>query len=171
MLRLILILLIPAILPAKTYDRYIQEHLKTATLNQSECGIPVSIQFAVAILESGGGRSELAKNTNNQFGIMAFADWGGDRAGKWRCYSDSHESFRDYAVFMHNNYINAVGKDWQHWAKHCTGYGGTSDYWIRVKNIVEFYNLEKYDEIKQCGFRRCAFTVAASFVKIVQWFY
>ena len=42
-------------------------------------GIPASITLAQGILESGSGKSELAVNSNNHFGIKCHSNWEGER--------------------------------------------------------------------------------------------
>lgn len=52
---------------------YIEKHKVIALSDMKECNILASIKLAQAILESNAGRSELAKATNNHFGIKALA--------------------------------------------------------------------------------------------------
>lgn len=56
---------------AMHYLKYIDTHADLAVANQRQYGIFASIQLAQALLESNAGRSKLARNTNNHFGIKA----------------------------------------------------------------------------------------------------
>ena len=51
------------------YQAYIETHLLKAQSLEQAYGVPVSIQFAQAIYESGAGRSNIAKQSCNHFGI------------------------------------------------------------------------------------------------------
>ena len=51
------------------YLAYINEWKETAIQQQADYGIPASITMAQALLESGAGKSELAVNAKNHFGI------------------------------------------------------------------------------------------------------
>ncbi|MCB0631072.1 MAG: glucosaminidase domain-containing protein [Saprospiraceae bacterium] len=52
---------------------YIEKHQRLALQDMRSTNILASIKLAQAILESGAGRSKLAKATNNHFGIKAVA--------------------------------------------------------------------------------------------------
>ena len=64
--------------------------------------------MAQAIKESGFGCSELAKATNNQFGIKCHAEWSGntylfnddDEDECFRSYSSIEDSFTDHSLFL-----------------------------------------------------------------------
>ncbi len=53
------------------YIDYIDQYQDLAIANQQAYGILASVQLAQALLESNAGRSKLALNTNNHFGIKA----------------------------------------------------------------------------------------------------
>jgi len=117
-------------------ERYILTHLQKAIENKRECGVPVSITFAQAILESGGGISEVALTKNNHFGIK--------HGRQYRTYQSATESFAHHGKFMHDHYIGAVGKPAEYWSKNCRGYGGAG-YWSHVRRIWQAYNLAALD--------------------------
>ena len=56
---------------------YVEQWRSTAVQQMVQFKIPASITLAQAILESGSGNSELAKNGNNHFGIKCH-DWTGE---------------------------------------------------------------------------------------------
>ena len=112
-LLLTFILLSPVFISFDTpnhYDSYVKEHLLLAVKYQNECGVPVSVQIAQAIAESGGGKSNLGKTANNHFGMMAFSDWKGEviksSTGNWKKYPSVKDSYRDHAEFLYNNYTH-----------------------------------------------------------------
>lgn len=115
-----------------------------------ECGVPASIQLAQAICESGGGISEVAKNSNNHFGIKAFSNWKGKvfttkYGTTYRAYITLEEGYDDHAEFLHYHYSNAVGKNWRYWVANCKGYGGSNQYWKMIEQYIIKYKLDKFD--------------------------
>jgi flagellum-specific peptidoglycan hydrolase FlgJ len=134
------------------YSDFCNKYYKITSKHQVEYGIPISIQFAQAIAESGCGKSDLAKVTNNLFGMKYYkeifdGDYYQSKSGeKWRKYNSFEESFEDHALFLKRFYPNSVGKDWKHWVTNCKGYGAGS-YWTHIGKIIEEYKLYNYDEI------------------------
>jgi flagellum-specific peptidoglycan hydrolase FlgJ len=117
-----------------------------------EHGVPASIQLAQAIAESGGGISEVAKNSNNHFGIKAFSNWKGKvyttkYGTHYRAYTTLEEGYKDHAEFLNYHYKGAVGKNWRYWVANCKGYGASSNYWQHIGKIIEIYKLYKFDVI------------------------
>ena len=116
----------------------------------TECGVPASIQLAQAIAESGGGISNVAKQSNNHFGIVAFSNWKGQvyQANKnlaFRKYDTLEEGYTDHAEFLNYHYTSAVGKDWKYWVNNCKGYGASDYYWQHIGKIIQIYKLYKFD--------------------------
>lgn len=133
------------------YSDFCEKYQKVAIFYQIECGIPASIQLAQAITESGGGRSTLATNANNIFGMKYYKElFDGDYylgigGEKWRKYDSYEDSFRDHAEFLHKYYSQAIGKDWRYWANNCNGYGAKG-YWKHIGMVVEKFKLWEYDK-------------------------
>ena len=63
----------------KAYLDYIEKYSSLAVKHRKHYGIPASITLAQGLLESGAGRSELARMSNNHFGIKCHSDWKGKR--------------------------------------------------------------------------------------------
>lgn len=128
-----------------------------------------SVSIAQAILESNWGRSKLAKEANNLFGIkgdyngesltVTTKEWDGSKmidvdAG-FRKYPSWNESIEDHGTFFtstdwrKNNYKNVIGEtNYKDMAKALSDSGYATDpaYATKLINIVEEYNLSKYDE-------------------------
>ena len=99
---------------APDYQRtYLEKALPEAMLIQITYNIPASAVLAMSIYESGYGRSTLANQYNNYFGIKAFNDWKGSRAesmptrdlgvlttADFRAYRNMRESFVGYASLL-----------------------------------------------------------------------
>ena len=57
---------------------YIERYKGEAIFQMKKYNIPASITLAQAILESADGISELAKKSNNHFGIKCHSNWEGE---------------------------------------------------------------------------------------------
>lgn len=139
---------------------YINDFKNIAKSNMKDYGIPASIILAQGILESGAGRGELAKRSNNHFGIKCHTGWEGEKVYHdddaeqecFRKYTDPAQSYRDHALFLtgRSRYSNLfkLGKDdYQAWAKglRAAGYATDPKYPDKLINYIEKYNLHRYD--------------------------
>lgn len=153
-------------------SNYIQTYRDIAITEMDRTGIPASIKLAQGILESGAGRSELAINSNNHFGIKCGKDWTGatysledddfDSAGTltkscFRVYNDPRESFIDHSEFLRNpaknsryGFLFALDKkDYKAWAHGLkkAGYATNPKYADILIRAIEEYRLYEYDEV------------------------
>ena len=145
-LLLALLPLLFAFVIPKPYQRYIEQHKHKAQMLQHSTGVPASIQFAQAIYESRGGRSPLAKKTNNHFGISCGDNWHGQRYYSNRCWRKCKtvgESWVDHACYLQHYYPELCFQSWDKWQRLenycCEGY------WNKIKGIIERYKLYEYD--------------------------
>ena len=91
----------------QSYLDYIAQYCELALEHQRKYGIPASITLAQGILESAAGKSDLAVNAKNHFGITCTSDWegktynyGGKSTGDcYRKYSKVGDSYEDHAQF------------------------------------------------------------------------
>jgi flagellum-specific peptidoglycan hydrolase FlgJ len=83
---------------ASANQEYVNSYADAAMEQMRLYGIPASITLAQGILESASGKSQLARNENNHFGIKASKSWL-DNGGKYGLYSDDkpNEKFCSYA--------------------------------------------------------------------------
>ena len=89
------------------YVNYIEAHKDIAIEQMHRYHIPASITLAQALLESGAGKSELARKSNNHFGIKCHS-WDGkrtyhddDAAGEcFRVYKNVADSYEDHSIFL-----------------------------------------------------------------------
>jgi LysM repeat protein len=87
---------------------YIAKYQSLALREMSLYKIPASIILAQGLLESGNGKSALARNANNHFGIKCKTDWTGDKYYydddlKHECfrkYKSDTDSYRDHSIFL-----------------------------------------------------------------------
>ena len=92
----------------KAYEDYIKKYRSIAVDEMKHYRIPASITLAQGLLESGAGRSELARKSNNHFGIKCGGSWDGrsvrhtDDAPNecFRAYKHAKDSYRDHSKFL-----------------------------------------------------------------------
>jgi Mannosyl-glycoprotein endo-beta-N-acetylglucosaminidase len=131
-------------------------------------GVPASVTVAQAILESDWGRSRLARQGNNLFGIKAFngsgpagvvnlATWehvnGSDVVvqAPFKAYYTLEESIDDHGRFFTRNkrYADAmaVANDPQAFARaiHNDGYATDPSYAAKLIALMDRYNLYRFD--------------------------
>jgi flagellum-specific peptidoglycan hydrolase FlgJ len=142
-------------------DEYILTWKSEAVRQMNLYKIPASITLAQGILESGNGVSELAKKSNNHFGIKCHADWEGgrtyhddDEKGEcFRVYKYPEKSFKDHSLFLaertrYQDLFKLKITDYKGWAKGLkkAGYATDRTYTQKLIKIVEDYDLYKYDD-------------------------
>ena len=144
------------------YVKYIDQHKALAVDQMKKYNIPASITLAQALLESGAGRSELARKSNNHFGIKCH-DWAGRkvyhdddmRDDCFRVYKSVKDSYEDHSIFLssHQRYAGLFRlkpTDYVGWARglKAAGYATSPTYADRLINIIESYNLDRLDSDK-----------------------
>ncbi|MEM8523882.1 MAG: glucosaminidase domain-containing protein [Bacteroidota bacterium] len=77
---------------AEKYLDYIDQHKEIAIHDMQESGVFASIKLAQALLESGAGRSKLARSTHNHFGIKARAN----KTGRLKLRNKQYDLLTDY---------------------------------------------------------------------------
>mgnify|MGYP002514355355 CR=1 FL=1 len=65
------------------YVLYINQYKDVAIEQMRKYRIPASITLAQGLLESGAGKSELARKSNNHFGIKCKKNWTTQRCVGW----------------------------------------------------------------------------------------
>ena len=91
-----------------SYQKYISKYSDLAIQHQKKYRIPASITLAQGLLESGAGQSDLARRSNNHFGIKCHSDWRGGRVyhdddlrGEcFRKYKRVEDSYDDHSRFL-----------------------------------------------------------------------
>ena len=153
------------------YMKFIDEIKTEAIQNYKDYKILPSITIAQAIIESSWGKSTLAKQYNNLFGIKADAYWKGKSVtletkehldtiidDKFRIYDDKNESIKDHAKFLatnkrykNNGVFDAKTYIYQAKALEKAGYStakdenGNSIYAARLIELIQQYNLQLID--------------------------
>ena len=142
---------------------YIKQYKNLAISEMHRYGIPASITLAQGILESGSGKSRLALDANNHFGIKCHVHWEGpsvyhDDDEKQECfrkYNSVDDSFRDHSIFLseRNRYsflFELKKNDYKGWAKGLqkAGYATSNTYAKKLIRLIDEYNLTQYDNKK-----------------------
>ncbi|MEM6770556.1 MAG: glucosaminidase domain-containing protein [Bacteroidota bacterium] len=143
---------------------YVEQFKLVALAEMETHGIPASITLAQGLLESGTGRSTLAKKNNNHFGIKCFSK----KCRKGHCsnHSDDHhkdffrifgsaeESFRAHSkVLMKQRYQSLFSlpvtdyKSWSHGLRKA-GYATDPRYGDKLVRMIEDLELWRYDRLQ-----------------------
>ena len=143
---------------------YIERYKDLAVSEMIRSGVPASITLAQGMVESDYGRSTLAREGNNHFGIKCHDDWKGpgvryhdDRRNEcFRKYSRPEESFADHSDFLKNrprysSLFNLPVTDYKGWARGLkqAGYATNPDYANMLIRKIEENNLQYYDTLYQ----------------------
>lgn len=147
------------------YQQYFDQYKDLAIQQMKRYRIPASITLAQGVLESGAGKSRLAANGNNHFGIKCHG-WTGrtvyhddDEANEcFRAYNNVNESYEDHSKFLttsprYRSLFLLKQTDYKGWAyglKAC-GYATNPRYAILLIDIIQLYKLYEYDEGKGGG--------------------
>ena len=147
----------------QAYIKYIEQYKNLAIEQMRKHHIPASITLAQGLLESGAGKSRLAVEANNHFGIKCGSSWEGpyirhdddERAEKFRKYNNVKESYDDHSRFLKKQryaYLFELDeKDYEGWAKGLKkcGYATNPNYAFSLIDIIERYDLAQYDQTKK----------------------
>lgn len=123
-------------------------------------GVPASITLAQGMLESDFGRSRLAREGNNHFGIKCHNGWTGEtiyhnddrRNDCFRSYENAQKSFFDHSDFLKNGsryqfLFEIPANDYKSWAHGLkkAGYATNPDYANLLIRKIEQYDLSALD--------------------------
>ncbi len=150
------------------HQKYIDEYKYIAVSEMERTGVPASITLAQGILESQAGKSKLARKAKNHFGIKCGSNWKGKtyyrkdddyKKGKlvkscFRVYKDPIASYRGHSDFLLENkrYSTLFKLDplnYKKWAKGLkkAGYATSSSYDKKLIDLIERYQLYRYDQM------------------------
>ena len=144
------------------YLRYIEQYRDIAIEQMLKWKVPASITLAQGLLESAAGRSTLATQGNNHFGIKCHG-WTGRTIYRdddlknecFRAYKSAYESFEDHSKFLatgqrYRSLFSLKITDYKGWAKglKAAGYATNPRYAQSLIDIIENYNLSQYDNAK-----------------------
>ncbi len=149
------------------YRDYVATYAPLAVAEMQNARIPASVTLAQGLLESGAGTSDLARESNNHFGIKCNNGWTGAthhaedddyHGGRlvhscFRAYDHAAESYADHSAFLvgSSRYADLFDldiRDYRGWARglKSAGYATSSSYAHRLIEIIETYELYRYDQ-------------------------
>ena len=150
------------------YNSYVEDYKDAAIEEMIRTGYPASIKLAQAILESEGGRSKLAIDHNNHFGMLCDKKWKGDKyriteedftSGEryescYKVYDRPRTSFIDHTNLLkrdphYKSLFKLKSSNYVLWAERLMelGYTNNETYDLTLINMIEKYNLAEYDNI------------------------
>ena len=146
-------------------QEYAQQYAEYAMEQMRRYGIPASVTLAQGILESSNGRSRLAQNENNHFGIKATPSWIAE-GGRYGLYSDDKpdekfcsydsvgDSYEHHSRFLKENsrYADCFKlspDDYKGWTQSIekAGYATGGRYAENLQKIIEQNGLQQYDRL------------------------
>ena len=160
------LLLAPCTLPLvwaqrtnQAYWTYIDKYKEWAIEQMHQYGIPASITLAQGLLESNAGRSRLATQANNHFGIKVGGSWTGpyivqsdDRPDdRFRKYKSVRDSYIDHSKFLQQKRYQGLYRlsktDYKGWARglKAAGYATSPTYAEALIRVIEMYSLDQFD--------------------------
>jgi LysM repeat protein len=140
-------------------QQYINQYKNIAIDQMNRWKIPASITLAQGLLESGAGKSSLARKANNHFGIKCHG-WQGRtyhqdddaRHECFRAYKSAYDSYEDHSRFLasgsrYAKLFTLGTKDYKGWARglKAAGYATNPHYASQLIDIIELYKLHEYD--------------------------
>ena len=145
------------------YITYIDQYKDIAIEQMRKYHIPASITLAQGLLESGAGKSELARKSNNHFGIKCH-DWSGRRTYHdddekdecFRVYKNVRDSYEDHSIFLATGsryafLFKLAQTDYIGWARGLkrAGYATSPTYADKLIEIIERYDLDRFDRAQR----------------------
>ncbi len=138
---------------------YIKAYYTEAVRQMERHGIPASITLAQGVLETGSGKSSLAREHNNHFGIKCSESWYGERTYKrddtyndcFRSYRNWRESFEDHSLFLKKKRYRELFElrptDYKAWARGLQNahYASSKTYANSLIDLIERYELYQFD--------------------------
>ena len=147
------------------YVEYINKYSDLAVEQMKLHKIPASITLAQGLLESGAGYSQLARKSNNHFGIKATPGWIA-QGGKYGIYTDDKptekfcsydgvgDSYEHHSKFLVENKryaecFDLSPDDYKGWTEGLVkaGYASGGNYAQSLQKIIEANGLQKYDRM------------------------
>lgn len=141
---------------------YINLYKDIAIQEMYRSEIPASIKLAQGMFESGYGKSKLARDSNNHFGLKCKSEWKGDKVyftddapnECFRKYSSVYDSYIDQSDYLHSKVWYAPLfeislYDYRKWAKKLEeiGYATNKQYSENLIAIIEKYRLYELDNL------------------------
>ncbi len=144
-------------------DPYVKQYVHIAVAEMERTGIPASIKMAQGILESNYGKSSLAQEANNHFGIKCGGNWQGETYHKkddepglscFRKYNKAEQSYYDHSAVLEKDRYKFLFQlertDYKGWARGLqkAGYATSQTYAEKLIGLIERLGLHRFDTMK-----------------------
>ena len=154
---------------------YIDQYASLAVREMQRTGVPASITLAQGMLESGAGLSPLAVQAHNHFGLKCHNDWKGEKFFYddetpdecFRVYPTVEDSYRAHSDFLrgrerYKDLFDLDPTDYKGWARGLrrAGYATDPGYATKLINIIEDFQLYRYDTMSADDFQAAETAVA-----------
>ena len=131
------------------------EILNYAHMVKEKYGVPESVTLGQAIYESGLGKSNIANQANNWFGMKGSGN-AGQYNGTWAKYNSVYDSFDAYGKLLSKDRYTKHTKNAKTTAQYLQGvvdggYCPDAGYVTDVLNIINDNNLEQYNTSEYKG--------------------
>lgn len=145
--------LLGATAQGQTIQDYVEEHTDHAQELMREYEVPASVILAVAIHESAGGKSKVARHLNNHFGIKG-SNNNTEINSSYRGYESADESYDNFVEVLQNTssfnklFDRCDQYDYAAWARGIQrgGYASSRTWARQVIAIINKYELYQYDD-------------------------
>ncbi len=147
---------------------YIKKYKYLAIEQMMQHGIPASITLAQGLVETNAGKSELATEALNHFGIKCKREWSGntytysdDEENEcFRAYNSITDSYKDHSEFLvsrkwYAHLFQLKIQDYKSWALGLkkAGYATDKKYAEKLIQAIETYQLNIYDVPQQLALK------------------
>ena len=155
---------------------YIDQYAALAVREMQRTGVPASITLAQGMLESGSGLSPLATKAHNHFGLKCHSDWKGEKFFYddetpdecFRVFPTVEDSYRAHSDFLrgrerYKELFDLDPTDYKGWARGLrrAGYATDPGYATKLINLIEDFQLYRYDSMTEDDFQVAAAPEAA----------
>jgi LysM repeat protein len=135
-----------------TTEEYIEEHVDKAKELMEAHSLPASVILAVAIHESGSGKSKIARYLNNHFGFKG-KNSSTEIRSSYKDFPSVDSSYNHFITFLKSRtYFNVLFEkydkyDFKNWARGIQrgGYARSRTWASQVIALINKYELYQYD--------------------------
>jgi flagellum-specific peptidoglycan hydrolase FlgJ len=143
-MKYILIILFSFLINSVKSQDYFEQYQQLADSFEVVYGIPSSVIMGVAYYESGGGRSQLARYSNNHFGIKGYNP---KYRSSFRYFESDTASYKGFCELISQRKFyeklkgNENPKDWIMYISRSGYAGGSSTWGPRIIAIINRHKL------------------------------
>lgn len=140
-----------AVISEDAKQAYLKRFAKVAIAEQQKFDIPASVILGIALYHSAAGKRDFALEANNQFALPCRGHWKGECATyqgiRYRRYESAWASFRDFSLFVEQNFAYLKGSGYKTWAigLEKAGFAQQANFSKDLIALIENYGLQQLD--------------------------